>query len=582
MIVLAFFLAGCSDGNEAAQPVNPPHPLDGSYLDGKNHGPDAKADLTICQACHGEAGGPGTNPRFNLGIKSVDNTGCEACHGVNYAHPAAWAGPNATFHYTAANIQISCTLCHGIELDGVGGIGSSCLDCHDSTTTFTLDCTACHRYPPDGNADVATDTGVAHNNVADIPAHNACVLCHGMKESVIGGSFSATADYLLFDKATETIGDHWNGFIDMNSSTGYNPINFGCDASCHANDVDHQLSGSNLPVELKSFGFDEAVPHPVAVSYLSPQAHGPAAKGLTAAFPGGMVDCQQCHAVPRSGANPRFNIGILPVNEGCEGCHNDLTAHPSVGARDNRHWYGTPYTHSDVTDFLTICTPCHGANLEGAADGGVGPACTDCHTTDPVANPEGCVSCHNLPPDSSAPAGNILPNRQGQHDNHIGLFNVEPDQTCGNCHTASESKTHFNGITDVVIAPAYDAKTDDPAVRNPDSTCAGVSCHGGQTTPNWWTGSIDVDTECTACHAYGSTQYNSYFSGEHDTHVLDNNISCTACHNPAALAVDHFSGLDTRIFEGEPGETISGPFINSYNPATRYCAPSCHYFTTIW
>jgi predicted CxxxxCH...CXXCH cytochrome family protein len=581
MLTLPFSLAGCSDGNHAEQPDNAPHPLDGSYLDGRNHGPDAKADLTVCQACHGEPGGPGSNPRFNRGIKSVDNTGCEACHGINYAHPVAWAGPNDTFHYTAGNIENSCTLCHGVALDGTGGVGASCLECHDSTTSFTLDCTACHGYPPDGGSDVATDTGVIHGNVADVVDHDVCVLCHGMKESDTGGSFSATTNYLLFDKTTESIGDHWNGSIEMNASTGYDQTNSGCAASCHGNDIDHRLSDSGLPVELKDFGFDETVPHPVDISFLFPSAHGPAAKGLTAAFPGGMADCQPCHAVPESGANPRFIIGILPADQGCEACHNDRTAHPSVGAKDKTHWYGNMYTHADVTDFVTMCTPCHGAHLGGQADGGVGPACTECHRADPVANP-GCVSCHGLPPNGMLPAGDTQPNRPGQHIQHTGLISTDAAQSCGGCHPGSGSNAHFNGTTDMAIAAVYDAKTGGPAIHNQGSTCAGVSCHGGQTTPDWWTGSIDVDTECTACHAYGSTQYNSYYSGEHDTHVLDNGIACTACHNPAALATDHFSGLDTPVFEGEPGATISGSSIKSYDPATGYCATTCHYFTTIW
>ena len=50
-------------------PQGVPHPLDESYLLGTNHGPDAKADLTVCQSCHGQPGGPGSNPRFNIGIE---------------------------------------------------------------------------------------------------------------------------------------------------------------------------------------------------------------------------------------------------------------------------------------------------------------------------------------------------------------------------------------------------------------------------------------------------------------------------------------------------------------------------------
>ena len=461
-------------------PGQVPHPVDGTYLFPTNHGPDAKADLTACQACHGEPGGPGSNPRFNIGIYSVNGTGCEACHGANYAHPADWAGPNNTFHYSASNIQNACTLCHGAALDGVGGVGVSCLGCHDSTTIFTLDCTFCHGYPPDGTPDVATDTGVAHGNTAE-DFHDICAGCHGVKETDTGSSFAAATNYLLFDKDTDSIGDHWDGAIDMNSSPGYNQANWGCDIACHANDAEHQLSDSGLPVELKSFGFGGTAPHPLDFSFFSPLNHGPAAKGKTPAFPLGMVNCQLCHA--QAGTNPRFNVGILN-DLGCEGCHNDYTAHPSVGARDTVHWYDGTYRHGDIeeTKFMDMCTLCHGANLGGVADGGVGPACTACHIVDPVINPSGCVSCHNQPPDGNAPTGNVRPNRQGQHNRagHSSIINVDPGQTCIRCHNGAGIGTpaHFDTSSPADVNFLFIDPTDDMSAvfDGANTTCTGT-CH---------------------------------------------------------------------------------------------------------
>jgi hypothetical protein len=241
-------------------PQGAPHPLDGSYLRGSNHGPDAKANLTECQQCHGQPGGPGSNPRFNIGIVAAGNQGCEGCHGVDYAHPAKWAGPNNTFHYTAGSIQQACTLCHGVSLDGVGGVGVSCLGCHISTTTFALNCAFCHVYPPDGAPDVATDTGVNHarkvlpGTVSDIGGHLVCSICHGVSESPAVGTFQPIGEYTLFNYQTDTNGDHWDGNIDMNQGTQYNQNNFGCDAAgCHGNNPAHQLSDSGLPVVLKFF-----------------------------------------------------------------------------------------------------------------------------------------------------------------------------------------------------------------------------------------------------------------------------------------------------------------------------------------
>ncbi|MBU0484755.1 MAG: hypothetical protein KKB30_09615 [Proteobacteria bacterium] len=110
----------------AAGPGQAPHPVDTSYLSGTVHGPVAKSDLRVCQACHGQAGGPGDNPRFNVGISSAGGNGCESCHGTNYAHPASWMSG----HRSAGNISNVCTLCHGVALDGSGGVGISCGTCH--------------------------------------------------------------------------------------------------------------------------------------------------------------------------------------------------------------------------------------------------------------------------------------------------------------------------------------------------------------------------------------------------------------------------------------------------------------------
>lgn len=225
-------------------PEEVPHPLDGSYGAGDLHGPEAKQDLTACQDCHGEAGGAGDNPRFNAGITG---TGCEACHGLNLAHPANWAGPNATFHYSAGNIQGACTLCHGADLDGVGGVGPSCLECHDSAVDLTLDCASCHGYPP-------TTAGADYDHLDLVTGYHSggCTICHGMSESAAGGGFDPTTNFTLFDKATDTIGDHWDGNIQM--SAYYNSATYGCSgvSGCHASGSD-PMYDSGLPVVLKDF-----------------------------------------------------------------------------------------------------------------------------------------------------------------------------------------------------------------------------------------------------------------------------------------------------------------------------------------
>lgn len=460
-----------------------PHPLDGSYLSGAAHGPQAKQDLTVCQSCHGEPGGPGSNPRFNRGIVDAGGQGCESCHGANLAHPSAWAGPNNTFHYTAQNIQQSCTLCHGAALNGVGAVGVSCLGCHDSVTSFTLDCTFCHGYPPTGAADLATPSGVAHRNAAAI-THDVCVICHGAKENATGGYFAAVPAYALFNKSTDTPGDHWDGRINMNAETAYNQANFGCDAAaCHGNDAAHRLTDSQLPVALGNYGSGAgAIPH--AIPFLDPALHGPAAKGLTAAFPNGLLDCQPCHASAPVGTDPpRFNRGIAAAGGvGCEGCHNDRTAHPASGGRDNTPWYNGGPRHDNARGFANQCALCHGAGLEGVA--GISPACTSCHVASPVANPAGCLSCHNIPPNSAAPAGNVRPNRDGEHSEG-GHQNL----TCATCHSAFAYRTpgHFDPAPTSPAEVQFNlVSPDNMTFDATNSTCTGV-CHGEtHNITNWY------------------------------------------------------------------------------------------------
>jgi predicted CxxxxCH...CXXCH cytochrome family protein len=117
------------------------------------------------------------------------------------------------------------------------------------------------------------------------------------------------------------------------------------------------------------------------------------------------------------------------------------------------------------------------------------------------------------------------------------------------------------------------------AADNLDGTCSNLSCHGGQTTPEWWTGTIAVDVQCRSCHEAGTGEDNGYFSGRHTLHVSRRGYDCTVCHSTARLADVHFAGLDTPGREGVAPTTIGGADtrVTSYNPATRSCSTQgCH------
>ncbi len=489
-----------------------PHPLDGSFRDADSHGPVAKADLTVCQACHSDnpTGGAGSFPRFDVGIVRVGDIGCEACHSPFVAHPDIWAGPtNDRYHYSAGNIQQACTLCHGAAL-------TSCVGCHAEVVNFTLTCnsslTSCHTMPPDGVNRIDHATIVAAGpTVADIKLHDVCLTCHGMKESAAGGTFSNVANYALFDKQTDIIGDHWDGNINMNSDTAYNAATGGCDAAgCHGGTTPYTLPLSGLPVVLDAYGV--GTQHPIGQDWLLPSGH------------------------------------VAVADAACLSCHT-----------------------------LTL------------AGGGQDPACQDCHIQDPFVLLD-CTSCHSAPPSTASTVETDRPDRQGAHNEHDGF--TTSTQDCSACHQGGGTGelSHYDRIdqttpdypADVVLATDFNSNVNGDATYNDvDRTCSGVSCHGGLITPDWLTESLDVDTQCENCHSPGTSEDNSYNSGEHKKHLVDLGYSCTVCHNTDKLAINHFTNLaNPAQWLDTAGATIDGGATSitegNYDELDNSCLPACH------
>jgi predicted CxxxxCH...CXXCH cytochrome family protein len=135
---------------------------------------------------------------------------------------------------------------------------------------------------------------------------------------------------------------------------------------------------------------------------------------------------------------------------------------------------------------------------------------------------------------------------------------------------------------DAAFPATYAAQSGASAFDNSAAlSCSNVSCHGGQATPNWRTGAIDVNTQCTSCHTtVTTTQFNGPTSANHNR--SQHQLPCTVCHNTTALAVNHFTNLGTTALEGPASATIGGvgTGITTYEPATRTCTPSvtngCH------
>lgn len=260
----------------------------------------------------------------------------------------------------------------------------------------------------------------------------------------------------------------------------------------------------------------------------------------------------------------RFGLLIivgLALVAGC-GTPNDVANFDSDAGTHVSDWKLSRHAAASVAD-SNGCTECHGSDFAGGLSG---VACADCHVSGSPVVMTNCTSCHASPPN-----GTVAPNRSNSHPVHNALPNVA--KVCDSCHMGAGSGTvkNNNGVVDVVFLGAYKAKSG-AAVLNPDGTCSNVSCHGGKTTPPWVLGVIDVNTQCTACHASGTSQFNSYNSGQHNYHVATRGISCTACHDTAKLAAKHFSSLNTSAMEGPASATLNSSL--NYNGAT--CTLTCH------
>ena len=235
----------------------------------------------------------------------------------------------------------------------------------------------------------------------------------------------------------------------------------------------------------------------------------------------------------------------------------------SDSQKHSADWLPTGHIVAAQED-LSSCAACHGSDFTGGISG---VSCTQCHVNVPPFAVTGCISCHGKPP-----TGTTAPNRSGAHAAHNALLNVT--NVCNTCHSGAGTGTlsHTNGIVDLAFLSVYNAKSG-TAMRNSNGTCSKVSCHGGQTTPVWQSGMVDVNAQCTACHAYGTTEYNSFSTGKHDIHVNAADITaCTVCHDTVKLAVSHFTSLNTTTMEGPASATLNSDL--NYDGVS--CSPGCH------
>jgi len=465
------------------------------WSSGSVHGVQAEQDFSACKVCHGDTYQGGTG----------SSTSCYDCHnGPGLNHP----GPQWVIsdHVTAATNNIaSCQVCHGTNYQG-GGSHVACTSCHmeDPTAVHPLnwypDIQLNHRAYASANGTASCATAYCHGTNLEGVAQSgpSCSTCH-------------TWPYQ---------GAHPAGWSSGSVHGVQAEQDFSACKVCHGNDYQ---GGNTASTSCYDCHNGPGLNHPGPQWVISDHATSATSN---------IVSCQTCHGTDYQGGG----AGVA-----CTSCHmgNESTIHPVNWYPDiqlnHRAYASANGTASCATAY------CHGTDLGGVAQSG--PSCSTCHTWPFTSGT--CTNCHGTPPD-----GSTFPNIAGRHAVHTALNGVD----CAVCHQNAGSGTalHQNGVVNVLFSSTFNAKSGAASYNANAVTCSTVSCHGGQTTPTWPTGTINVDTQCTSCHSSGTAQYNSYNSGRHGTH---SSLPCYECHDTGRLQPVHFNDLNTTQMN-EASQTI--------------------------
>jgi predicted CxxxxCH...CXXCH cytochrome family protein len=509
--------------------VNAPHARAPWMSAARTHTTTNPGNAAVCAQCHTNGANsslihspavpPGTAPGcFN-------NTLCHAAVG----HPAGWALPDQ--HGTWAKSQptytagfATCEICHASDFTG-GVAQTSCFTCHGVNAPHPpkpwRDSTYTHATTDPGNATV-------------------CAQCHinGANSSVQPSSPAPAGTAPACFNNTLCHAGHDTGWASPDQHGVNAEQNFSACKSCHGPDY----KGGTTTISCYKCHNGPGLNHPAPAWVIYDHK--------TAAITDNMI-CQNCHGTNYLGGGSHV---------ACNSCHmeNQTKVHQLGWYPNVRYNHGAYVLANGVTACSNIY--CHGSDLSGVSQSGY--ACNGCHVW-PISD---CTTCHGTPP-----SGTLYPNVAGKHTAHTTL---STSIACGTCHQGAGAGTtnHMNGKVDVILDPTYYAKSGIATYNAATNTCSNISCHGGQITPDWSTGTIDVNTQCTSCHSYGTAQYNSFFSGRHDYHVNILHIDCVFCHDTNKLSVNHLTTLNTTIMEGPAAATL---LDNVYYDG-RACTPDCH------
>lgn len=547
----------------------------------EGHAGKAVQSLGDCRLCHSL-----TKLEAGNGIPSCVNSACH--HGTE----PAWA--QAGVHGFRAKLALgpgggslqSCQVCHGTEYRG-GGSGSACADCHgvaaphpvkpwrgSGSTHATADpsnaarCAACHfpgsPYNPAGHPAQLPAAGAAPGCFNNTLCHDASTAPHPL--GTVWTTPSSSAFHGLQAKKDLANCQSCHGQPGT-PSFGGGVAGTAC-TQCHTTAFAHSDPWHEAPVG----SFPGYVP-----------SHRDALNRDTG--------CTPCHDVTKGRTPP------LPAAPSCfSGSFNGAGCHANGPGQPNHAvpFLGTGHTALTQAGFSADCITCHA--VSGSSPVASAPACAVCHgLASPLVPATGagtCLSCHVGDPGlPKGPTGPAFPSISGAHAKHLALGTV---LTCGSCHLGSEagSSVHYakanarvvppTGPAPVAIAATFNAKSGAASFAPSTLSCGNTSCHGGQTTPNWVSGTLNSATACSSCHTSGTSQFNSQNQngGQHPKHA---NYACTECHamgGSSTGAANHFRFLNTPALEGPASGTIQFATdvtgSRTYDPSSKGCALSCH------
>jgi predicted CxxxxCH...CXXCH cytochrome family protein len=531
------------------------------------HGGEAKKDLTVCQACHGNAG----TTAFD-GITLQDGTktiACSSCHTAAKAHPTDWQGDGTYSHRTAGNRANACTLCHDVTQGRTAPLPAapSCF-----SVTFTNgagQARTCHSSGPG-----VAPHGVPFNN------HNAtarsnfsyCLGCHQITVNVPSNS-GVTIPRCLTCHLLDPVANP-NNCVSCHTNppagTSY-PSKAGSHASHQAINAGDICGQCHSGLGLGTVDHLNRARQRAASVLPGPTVFGVLAKtgGLTPSFNIGTGVCSNtyCHGASLPGGSNTAPIwGQSGYLQGCGTCHGfppAITAHtgftaatPCAGCHPHVNATNTgfvdPTKHiNGVVDVVAgaaphpvpypnhvlgaTCLACHTDAVTAA--GVVPPGCQNCHLSSPVATQTGCTSCH-----ASPPAGTTYPNLARSHAPHATASKVASlSLACADCHTAlgvgtvdhqqrakAKSATGRNNpvafsTTALVTAGGGTA----PSYNDTSAVCSNLYCHGAKMPGGDATGS-------NRAPAWGSALLPATLSA----------AACGTCHGfPPSAASGHPSGI---------------------------------------